>query len=227
MAQLPPTPVGVPPGSSYWNDWYEKLRYLINSAIQNHNDLQNIQGGNSTERYHLTAAQQAAVLAQPPVTTGTITPTVIGTTVAGTGTYTSQTGKWARHGNLVYFNLAVTWTAHTGTGNLELTGLPYAATDRAPVSARFADITYTAGSTPYISTIGSSTNLQVAQFSSAAAAANIPMDGERRGRLRRLRAQRQGRVGGHRGVEQRPRADPRGSQGGGLHGAGGALRPGR
>ena len=29
---LPPTPVGVPPGHSYWNDWYEKLRQLINNS---------------------------------------------------------------------------------------------------------------------------------------------------------------------------------------------------
>lgn len=180
MAQLPPTPVGVPPGSSYWNDWYEKLRSLINSAIQNHNDLQNIQGGNSTERYHLTAAQNAVVASIPTqpatgYTTGTITPTIVGTTAAGVGTYTSQLGKWARWGNLVYFNLTVAWTAHTGTGNMEIAGLPYAAVDRAPVSARFSDITYT-GTSAYVSTIGSSTNLQIAQYSSAAAATNIPID---------------------------------------------------
>ena len=30
-AKLPPLPVGVAPGSGYWNDWYEKLRVLINS----------------------------------------------------------------------------------------------------------------------------------------------------------------------------------------------------
>ena len=29
--KLPPLPVGVAPGSGYWNDWYEKLRTLINS----------------------------------------------------------------------------------------------------------------------------------------------------------------------------------------------------
>lgn len=29
---LPPLPVGVAPGSSYWNDWYEKLRTLVNSV---------------------------------------------------------------------------------------------------------------------------------------------------------------------------------------------------
>lgn len=28
--KLPPLPVGVAPGSGYWNDWYEKLRTLIN-----------------------------------------------------------------------------------------------------------------------------------------------------------------------------------------------------
>ena len=29
--KLPPLPVGVAPGSGYWNDWYEKLRTMINS----------------------------------------------------------------------------------------------------------------------------------------------------------------------------------------------------
>jgi len=29
--KLPPLPVGVAPGSGYWNDWYEKLRTLINN----------------------------------------------------------------------------------------------------------------------------------------------------------------------------------------------------
>lgn len=34
MAQLlPPTPVGVPPGHSFWNDWYEKMRTLINNVL--------------------------------------------------------------------------------------------------------------------------------------------------------------------------------------------------
>lgn len=29
--KLPPLPNGVVPGSSYWNDWYERLRTLVNS----------------------------------------------------------------------------------------------------------------------------------------------------------------------------------------------------
>lgn len=30
-AKLPPLPVGVVPGSGYWNDWYEKLRTIVNT----------------------------------------------------------------------------------------------------------------------------------------------------------------------------------------------------
>ena len=29
--KLPPLPVGIAPGSGYWNDWYEKLRTIVNS----------------------------------------------------------------------------------------------------------------------------------------------------------------------------------------------------
>lgn len=175
MAQLPPTPVGVPPGSSYWNDWYEKLRTLINSAISNHNDLQNIQGGSASERYHLTSAEASAVSSIGTVSEGTITPTIVGTTAAGTGTYTGQSGRYYKIGKLVYFNLAVTWTAHTGTGNMEIGGLPFAAVDRAPVSARFDSITYT-GTTAYVSTIPASTRLQIAQYSSGGSASNVAID---------------------------------------------------
>lgn len=31
--KLPPLPVGATPGSYFWNDWYEKLRTLINSLL--------------------------------------------------------------------------------------------------------------------------------------------------------------------------------------------------
>lgn len=56
--KLPPTPTGVPPGHSFWNDWYERLRDIVNATLVNHNDLQSIQGGSPTERYHLTFSQQ-------------------------------------------------------------------------------------------------------------------------------------------------------------------------
>lgn len=32
--KLPPIPVGVPPGHSFWNDWNEKLRSLVNGTLE-------------------------------------------------------------------------------------------------------------------------------------------------------------------------------------------------
>lgn len=71
---LPPQPIGVPPGHSMWNDWYEKLRTAFNTGqvsvtwanidftgsnltdlvTRAHNNLQSIQGGASNDYYHLT-----------------------------------------------------------------------------------------------------------------------------------------------------------------------------
>jgi hypothetical protein len=58
---------------------------------------------------------------------GTFTPTIIGTTSAGTGTYSanSQIGRYTKIGNRVYFTIYLVWTAHTGTGNIRVTGLPF------------------------------------------------------------------------------------------------------
>lgn len=79
--KLPPSPVGVPPGNSYWNDWYEKLRTLVNSTLtkftnldftgsnltslttRHHNDLQNFDGGTATQYYHLTSAEHTEATA--------------------------------------------------------------------------------------------------------------------------------------------------------------------
>jgi hypothetical protein len=51
--------------------------------------------------------------------------TLIGQTTAGTATYTSQTIRYTRIGNLVLYNLSLTWTGHTGTGPMSISGLPY------------------------------------------------------------------------------------------------------
>lgn len=82
MAQLiPPSPVGVPMGSSTWNQWLETVRQTINSgaagvlwaninfagsnitdlASRAHNNLQSMQGGAAGEYYHLTAGQHTRV----------------------------------------------------------------------------------------------------------------------------------------------------------------------
>lgn len=35
MDKLPPLPLGVAPGSGFWNDWYEKLRKMVNDLSNN------------------------------------------------------------------------------------------------------------------------------------------------------------------------------------------------
>jgi hypothetical protein len=56
---------------------------------------------------------------------GTWTPTVIGLTSAGSGTYSTQTGTYAKVGRLVFVQAYISWTAHTGTGSMAFAGLPY------------------------------------------------------------------------------------------------------
>ena len=57
---------------------------------------------------------------------GTFTPVIVGTGTAGTGTYTYQAGRFQRVGNRVNFSVSLIWTAHTGTTNMQINGLPYA-----------------------------------------------------------------------------------------------------
>lgn len=57
---------------------------------------------------------------------GTFTPTIVGGTTAGVGTYTNQDGKYTKIGNIVHCQIYLGWTAHTGTGSI-LFSLPFTA----------------------------------------------------------------------------------------------------
>jgi len=56
---------------------------------------------------------------------GTWTPAIAGTTLAGAGTYSVQVGRYTKIGNTVTVHLNLTWSAHTGTGNMTISGLPF------------------------------------------------------------------------------------------------------
>lgn len=56
---------------------------------------------------------------------GTFTPTIFGATTAGSGTYTTQVGRYTKIGDRVFYNGRVTWTAHTGSGAMGVAGLPF------------------------------------------------------------------------------------------------------
>lgn len=75
---------------------------------------------------------------------GTFTPTIVGSTNAGTGTYTTQSGQYTKIGNLVFVTMTLAWSAHTGTGNILIEGLPYtASTSRYVFSAAAQALSYT------------------------------------------------------------------------------------
>lgn len=59
--------------------------------------------------------------------TGTFTPVLSGSISAGTGTYVTQNGQYTQIGNVVFFTWSTTISAHTGTGNIVLSGFPVAA----------------------------------------------------------------------------------------------------
>jgi hypothetical protein len=92
-----------------------------------------------------------------PSPIGEFTPTIIGTSTAGTGTYTVQSGTYKIIDNVLYFNLRVNWSAHTGTGNLKVAGLPVACANDinyAPaVTVNAENITFPAGATAAIAII--------------------------------------------------------------------------
>jgi hypothetical protein len=56
---------------------------------------------------------------------GTWTPTIVGTTTAGVGVYSLQAGLYTKIGNRVFVEGYISWSAHTGTGNMRIGGLPF------------------------------------------------------------------------------------------------------
>lgn len=114
--------------------------------------------------------------------TGIFTPVLSGTTTAGAGTYTANTviGRYARVGNLVTFNLTLSWTAHTGTGNMVIQGLPIASLNVAnfntPVTVYYNGILVTASNIIGGYIAPTSTNITLTQVAASGAPIAVPMD---------------------------------------------------
>lgn len=109
---------------------------------------------------------------------GTFTPVVAGSTLAGVGTYTTQVGGYTRIGNVVNFTLTVDWTAHTGTGNLLVTGLPFTSNATAnriySVNVLSSNLTFTGQLGGRIS--NSATSIAIESQTSGAAIAALAID---------------------------------------------------
>ena len=66
---------------------------------------------------------------------GTWTPTVRGEGTAGTTTYTLQQGYYTKIGNTVFLYCSVSYSAATGTGPLQIQGVPFNNVDRVTMGA--------------------------------------------------------------------------------------------
>ena len=56
---------------------------------------------------------------------GTFTPTVAGTTTAGSASYSIQQARYTKIGRLVYYSIRIGYSSHTGAGNMIINGLPF------------------------------------------------------------------------------------------------------
>jgi hypothetical protein len=96
---------------------------------------------------------------------GTFTPVVAGSSTAGTATHSTQEGTYTKVGRLVTFRIYVVWTGGTGTGSMDVTGLPFASNAIGAITISYFDqISLTASN--YLTgaiTFASGTNIRLYQ----------------------------------------------------------------
>jgi hypothetical protein len=158
-------------GSAYWemrgassflisDNGVEKLRILSSGGITFNGDT-------------------AAANALDDYEEGTWTPVLIGTTTAGTGTYISQDAKYTKVGNLVTFQMRLAWSAHTGTGTMQIQGLPYTTSSTGIVTATVyvSDVASSAGKFIQCFLSNSTTDIRLREVATGGgSAAGVAMD---------------------------------------------------
>jgi hypothetical protein len=111
---------------------------------------------------------------------GTWTPVIVGSSTAGTGTYSVQNGRYTKIGNRVYFGVYCIWSAHTGTGDMTMGGLPFqsSGSNFTGVSIRYSNLTCSAGyiCTPIVSDNRSDIVFQQSAVGAAASALGQALD---------------------------------------------------
>lgn len=106
---------------------------------------------------------------------GTFTPAIIGTGTAGAGTYSIQTGHYIKAGGRVFFDISLTWSAHTGTTNMKVSGLPFTAGARkSPISLQCDSLTFAAAVQGFVE--ASATTINLGTVATGAAYTALPID---------------------------------------------------
>jgi hypothetical protein len=106
---------------------------------------------------------------------GEWTPVIEGTTTAGTGTYSTRFAYYFKVGNIKFVTGAIAWTAHTGTGNLRIAGLPFSCGTTMPGMMTYS--TLTVSGTPYLNFVDNQTYADIRTRPSAGGSnAAVAMD---------------------------------------------------
>jgi len=113
---------------------------------------------------------------------GTFSPTVEGSTTAGSVTYITREGFYTKVGNCVIFNIFVRWQSGTGAGNLKITGLPftsYATTLHHAVSIGWMnDYNYTNGKIPRAYINNNATRINFEESTDNGSSTNLAYDSQ-------------------------------------------------
>lgn len=107
------------------------------------------------------------------------TPVLEGTATAGTGTYTTQLGEYSVEGDKVSYVIALVWTGHTGTGNLQINNLPFTASNNGmvyPATVNWNNVTLAAVGNKIFAQLNPNTTIISLNEIGSGAASALPMD---------------------------------------------------
>lgn len=141
-----------------------KTKYLNNVRIENLESVSGLNKINGSVFYN----KQGSFL---PVIEGSIT--------KGIGTYSYRGGTYSVIGNRVNFELYLYVVGHTGTGNIQIAGLPFPATSYANVCVSSIDaLSYTAGAqlSGLINNVTAPTKINLNQNVQGVYSSHVPMD---------------------------------------------------
>lgn len=92
---------------------------------------------------------------------GSWTPTIEGSTSAGTASYSLQIARYTKVGRLVHVYGIVGWNTGTGTGNLKIAGLPFSAANGDCLGIDFVnDLSYSVNTTVSLEAAGTALNFK-------------------------------------------------------------------
>jgi hypothetical protein len=112
---------------------------------------------------------------------GTFNPDVIGSSTAGTVSFSVQIGRYTKIGNRVNFNIYLAYSGGTGSGNLRVTGLPFTSSsvsnNISTISVGLSNITLPASSVCWVYVGDNSTTLFMSSYpAGGGAAASVSYD---------------------------------------------------